>query len=214
MLPYKEFEKIAALAANSTMEAPEDIAQEMALACIERAEKSPDFFFQNKSYVVHCGRLRLWSLLREKRMFDRYQFYALEDDEGNTVLDFIAGDELSPEDELIQKQELEDIISALDALSERERIVINLVVAGVKTKDVAERLGITPAAVSVYKARARKKILRHMCAHENTRWTVLGGVRTSYGEYDDNIREVRVCQTCGEILQPEEDSAQEFENVP
>jgi RNA polymerase sigma factor (sigma-70 family) len=154
---YPKFSAIAYGYANSTLDTQEDLTQDMVLACLDKAEKDPEFFNQNESYILHQGRLQAWHKMRDKQTFDRYQYYPVANDEGYTELDFVAGNDLSPEEALIHKQELEALVQAIDRLSGREKEVVTLAISGVSGTEIAKKLSISKQAVNMYKNRAAKK---------------------------------------------------------
>ncbi|MBM4180216.1 MAG: helix-turn-helix domain-containing protein [Betaproteobacteria bacterium] len=52
----------------------------------------------------------------------------------------------------------EDFTSRLARLTERERQVLELVAAGVRNREIASTLGISPRTVEVFKSRMREKM--------------------------------------------------------
>lgn len=52
---------------------------------------------------------------------------------------------------------------------------------------------------------------KNYCPHLNTEWITVGGHFTSYGEADDDIREILVCLDCGEELPRPEPEAYVYE---
>lgn len=151
---YPKFRKIASVYANSTLDEAEDIAQDMILACLEKQAENPEFLNQNESYILHQGRYQAWARLRDTKTFEKHAYYVdmSDDDEELGYREF-----RDPEDVLIEKEELEALVAAASDLSSQEKTVVSLVVSGLGTNQIAEKLGVTAAAVSGYKARAIRK---------------------------------------------------------
>ena len=153
-----KFQSMANGYSSGTLETTDDVFQEMVLACLEKGTKTPEFYEQKPSYILHQGRMRAWYLFREKAEFDRHIYFPDDDENGESGLDYAESDDLTPEDALIHKQELESMARAFETLSGQEKAVITLSIKGVSTSEIAERLGVSAAAVSCYKTRAAKKI--------------------------------------------------------
>lgn len=138
---------------------PADLFQEMALTLIEKSIKNPEFQNQTESYIVHAARLRAITLADDNKVFSTYNQFVNDDPEAEYGwFDQFASDDLSPEDAVIRKQDLAEIAAAMRDLSDREAEVMSMVVEGVRTKDIAAKLGVAPATVSTLKDRAVSKI--------------------------------------------------------
>ena len=121
---------------------PEDIYQEMALTLLEREQTSPDFSDQTESYIVHAGRMRAWTLARDRQIFNRHNAFVSDDPESDdSWFDMFPGHEDDPEEALIRKQELAAIVGSMRLLSRREGEILSLVVVGVRASEISERTG-------------------------------------------------------------------------
>lgn len=155
--------KMAAAYSQSTYESQDDLYQSMIVHLLERQAADATFFEQKESYIIDAGRKGVcWAALRKAQTRDKY-FYEVPDtaDEfEDDYFDMFQSDEPNPE---IACENLEDAIRLADIirdeLSGREREVLSLVVAGTKTGTIAAKLGVSAAAVSVYKSRIVKKVL-------------------------------------------------------
>lgn len=158
-----KLQKMAAAYSQSTYESQDDLYQSMVVHLLERQVADPTFFEQKESYIIDAGRKAVcWAALRKGQTRDKYfadvpaDASELDDD----YFDTFVSDEPNPE---IACENLEEAIRLAgiirESLSNRERQVLSLVVAGTKTGEIAEKLGVSAAAVSVYKSRIVGKIL-------------------------------------------------------
>lgn len=152
---------MARIYANSTLETEDDLFQDVVLHLLERQAKDPEFSAQNDSYILDAGRKRIcWPKMRRKRVHDKYITGEpkAEDDNLDGWLDSVSGNEINPEEAVVNLEGAAAIAENLRKLSRREREVLSLVVSGVRTGEIAVRFGCSPAAISVYKRRAANKI--------------------------------------------------------
>lgn len=155
--------KMAAAYSHSTYESQDDLYQSMVVHLLERQAENPTFFEQKESYILDAGRKGVcWAALRKAQTRDKYftEVPDTADEFEDDYFDTFLSDEPNPE---VACENLEDAIRLAgiirDDLSGREREVLSLVVAGNKTSTIAAKLGVSSAAVSVYKSRIVGKIL-------------------------------------------------------
>jgi RNA polymerase sigma factor (sigma-70 family) len=160
---YQSVKRMASRFGNE-WDTPEDVEQAAVVAILEREAKDPSFSLQTQSYQVHAGRYAAWASVRSGQRRGQHESsssklaaglqYELEDD----YLDTLVGETLSLEDHLERAEQAVTIAKALETLSPQESKVLEMVVDGLGTGDIAKALGVSAPAVSCYKNRIVKKI--------------------------------------------------------
>ena len=144
--------------------------------CMIGLVKAANFFDESKGYTfstygISCIRSELFNYLRRETNSKRkanYNTISLDtvicENEGKalTILDTLPSD-TNIEEELIQKEEIEELYKALEMLDEREYIVISYMFGingynKINQFEIAKKIGVQQATIS----RIGKKAIRKM----------------------------------------------------
>ncbi len=139
----------------------EDAAQAVALKLLEVARATPRFARQSSHYHVKRAAWEARHYREKSHIYDRYvacEPHALDPEDGEPVSafdEYLPADTLTPEDALIERDTLDSIHAAIDALPAAQRKVARLLAAGFDPSDIARKLGMSRSSVSHAIARAR-----------------------------------------------------------
>lgn len=82
-----------------------------------------------------------------------------DDDSLSLVWENVSSDQSTPEDELIQREELSRIREAIEQLSPKHRVIIRLIYIGMSPAEISRELGVSRAAISQSMTRISGKLL-------------------------------------------------------
>jgi RNA polymerase sigma factor (sigma-70 family) len=139
----------------------DDAYQDMVLSILERSEHSPDFVEQTDSYITQQAAWDASHVARSGRIYRKYNAVPVEftDDEGDTInLIDITPDPTDVEAETLESLEMKSLAAAIKALAPDNRQVVIMLYQGYSNKEIAEKMGISPAAVSQRKGTIRKHL--------------------------------------------------------
>lgn len=146
-------EQVAKGQSDTVKEAARDAAHKSAVTSIEKDTNNPQFNpdFMRKAAMEAAGK----SKSREMQ--------SLDTEEGATQHESVASEDLSPAQQVQQKEATQHVEDSLSKLSDREQEIINRTVKGDETlKSVAQDLGISHQRVQQIQAEALGKLKRAM----------------------------------------------------
>lgn len=125
---------------------PDDLAQEMNLAILEKAQQDPDFLLAKKSYIINFAIWRAKDAARKNRR--RYTNHLAETDpDDDDPASFIA-----PDLDLDYSITIRQI---LDTLGEKTRSIALLLAQGYKKTEIAGMMKVTPQAIGYHVRQAQ-----------------------------------------------------------
>jgi RNA polymerase sigma factor (sigma-70 family) len=141
---------------------PDDIAQEMALRMLERAAQITDLAEQSDAYLmIDAIKNAGWHTCQKEVTYLKYvepepMVSSDDDEDAESLLEFIPSQERDPEQIVIERQMVGDILLAMRNLSEPSRKLIVLSATGLS--EIARKLGVSKAAISQRRNTIRKNL--------------------------------------------------------
>ena len=140
-----------------------DVQQTMALHLIEKATADPTFADQRLGYLVKAAAWNARHYHRDGRVYDRYVECEpmIVDEDGHVIsgLDEMwPAPGLSPEQAVIQSEELAELSRQLSRLPAKQRQVALLLAAGYSPSEIADELRMSRSSVAHLAKRMRQAL--------------------------------------------------------
>jgi RNA polymerase sigma factor (sigma-70 family) len=141
--------KASALQSGSPEHDADDLYQEMVLALLERAARSPAFADQADAYLLQYAEWTARHACEKSRTYTR--IVGEDDDPAGsrpTTFDLLPAHEPSPEAACIHTEQIEALARAVSELAPRDQVIVKMIYLGHQEVDIARHLNVSKSAVS------------------------------------------------------------------
>lgn len=152
--------KAGYLAAKYNQPEPDDIASELVLAILERAEQVPSFLSQQPAYILNYAQWRWQDRARRERFFDTVGLdEPLPNAPDSSLADELPDPAPTPAEAVACKDEREALAAALGRLPERTRgVIARVYINGESQREIARELGRPESTIRRWATEARRAL--------------------------------------------------------